>query len=426
MEYSNGMPLRFTGVPLPVAGADEAMIEGYLEGDDPTTGIPVKQSIVDALTAPLTDDEKLSGMPEQPAAPDRYLYFDTEEEAQEYFKYMDWTDYLPVTLPTVERVEAMLAGTSHAADEIVKTVTWPAGARDMTVEKVAICAVMAGAKPEYFPAILAVASSAPMGNSTTSMANTIIFNGPIRNEIGINCGANAMGPYAEANAVIGRSFVIVSKTVGGLHGPNAPVDYMGGLTTFSTMGSGIQYNNLCIGENEEMLPDGWLPLHVQLGFEPTDSVVTVGTGWSYVSSVGECMTYFPAQEWIADYMRGLSGFGGACIYMDPSVAEILSEVYDFSSKEMFSEYICQNVVKTTRELWENGVYATFNASNAQQGLEPYLTYWNDWKNGNGDMLIHPYDNPQNIKVVVVGGKKNTIWFATDFRPSAGVNIADWE
>ena len=426
-EYSNGMPLRFTGLPTPLAGMDEPVLLSFLEGDDPTTGIPVKQSIVDALTAPLTADEMFAGMPEQPAAPPETLTFASEEEAQEYFKSQDWTDYLPIVLPTPERVQAMLAGTSHAADEIIKTVTWPAGNRDMTVEKVAIYAVMAGAKPEHFPAILAVATAAPMGNSTTSMANVIIFNGPIIDELNINCGSNAMGPYAEANAVIGRAFTIISKTVGGLHGPNAPLeDWLGDKTTFSSLGSSLQYNNICIGENEDELPPGWDSLGVQLGFEASDSIVTVGTGWSYISSVGECMTYFPAHEWIADYMRGLSGFGGACIFIDPSVADILYEVYDFTSKEMLSEYFVQNVIKTTRELWENGVYATFNASNALAGIEPYLTWYNDWLYAGGNTIIHPYDNAQNIKIVVVGGVQNTCWFATDFRPSRGILISDWE
>jgi hypothetical protein len=315
----------------------------------------------------------------------------------------------------------MLAGTSHAADEIIKTVTWPGGARVMTVEKVAICAVMAGAKPAYFPTILAVATNAPYGNSTTSMANTIIINGPIRNEIGVNYGSNAMGPYAEANATIGRSFTLVSKTVGGLHGPNAP----GGKTTFSGLGSGLQYNNLCIGENEEMLPAGWDPLHVQLGYEVSDSVVTVGTGWTYISSVGEAQSAFPPQEWIADYASATTGWGGMCVYLDPSVARILSEVYGFSTKEMFSEYLSQNVEKTVKDYWQNGVVGTFNASNALQGLEPYHEWYTAWQTGNGDMIIKPFDNPQNLKVVVVGDGQTT-FFVTDFRPSRGINIADWE
>ena len=117
----------------------------------------------------------------------------------------------------------------------------------MTVERVAICAVMAGAKREYLPVILALANHIPFGNSTSSMANMVLVNGPIRDEIGMNYGHNVMGPHNEANSVIGRAYTIMSKTIGGLHSKK---------TTWSTLGSTMQYNNVCIAENEEALPAG--------------------------------------------------------------------------------------------------------------------------------------------------------------------------
>jgi hypothetical protein len=52
----------------------------------------------------------------------------------------------------------MLKGTSQPPTKVVRTLNWPGGSREMTVEKVAVCAVMAGAKPEYFPLILAVST----------------------------------------------------------------------------------------------------------------------------------------------------------------------------------------------------------------------------------------------------------------------------
>ena len=44
---------------------------------------------------------------------------DTEENLQRQFHENDWTDYLPIVLPTEERVAAMLAHTSRKPDEIV-------------------------------------------------------------------------------------------------------------------------------------------------------------------------------------------------------------------------------------------------------------------------------------------------------------------
>ena len=74
--------------------------------------------IVDALTKPLTEEEQLTGLPEGAIEP-RLLPPDTEENLQALFKENDWTDYLPVTMPTEERVAAMLKGTSHKPEEEV-------------------------------------------------------------------------------------------------------------------------------------------------------------------------------------------------------------------------------------------------------------------------------------------------------------------
>lgn len=430
------MPVRAVAIPMPFAGITTAMANALITKNDPYENIPITTEIVAALTVPLNQkydntglpngiSETFTGVPPEATPEPRFLPADTEENLQALFKANDWTDYLPIVLPTEARVQAMLAGTSHAADEVIKTVTWPGGARQLTVEKVAICAVMAGASPKHFPAILAISTQVPYGNSTTSMSNAIIFSGPIRDEIGINYAGNAMSPYSEANAVCGRSLTIMSKTVGGLHayGTSSPMNQT--ATTFSSLGSNIQYNNNCFGENEEALPPGWKTLAEIEGFTKLDSVVTVGTGWTYISSVGEAQIQTPVHEWIADYMHALSGQGGATVFMDPLVANILYEGFNFD-KESLAQYFSETVVKTAKQLWANGVIATFNTASALQGLEPWLTYYNLARDpATADTPIHFLNNPQNINIVVVGGKTQTTWFATDFRVGRGINIDDW-
>ena len=134
---------------------------------------------------------------------------DTEENLHGLFRESRWTDFLPIVLPTEERVEAMLAGTSHPPDEVVGRLPSDRrhGVWDFDVEKVAVNAVMAGAAPEHFPVILALASSGDTGrqSSMSSMGNMVVVNGPIRHEIGMNCGIGAMGPYNHANSAIGRA-----------------------------------------------------------------------------------------------------------------------------------------------------------------------------------------------------------------------------
>ena len=412
--YTNGSPIRYVALPFPVAGQPKSVHKQYVEGKDLVSGKQMMQAIVDALTKPLTDNERIKGFPPEAKPEARLLPPDTEEKLQQLFKDKDWTDYNPVILPTEKRVARMLQGTSHKPDQIVKTVTWPGGARPLTVEKAAICAVMAGAKPEYFPLILALATTVPFGNSTTSMANMIVVNGPIRGRIGVSSGGNALGPYHEANAVIGRSLTLMSKTAGGLHNR---------VTSWSSLGNNLQYNNVCIAENEEELPAGWDPLHVQMGFKPANSVVTMGIGWTSISSVGSVQHLYPPHMLIRDYMKALSAQGSAAtILMDPTVAALLQNVHGFKTKQMLAQWLSQNVEKTAESYWGNAVVASMSAALALQGLEPYAT----WKKLPGDALIKPFNQPQGIQIVVVGGKTQSTWFATDFRLGRGVLIDDWE
>ena len=69
-----------------------------------------------------------------------------------------WSDGLPLIPPTIERVKAMLAGTERRPDEIIAVV--PPNLVDLTVEKVAINAVMAGCKPEYLPVVITALETA--------------------------------------------------------------------------------------------------------------------------------------------------------------------------------------------------------------------------------------------------------------------------
>jgi hypothetical protein len=409
LQHSNGMPIRFVGFPFPVAGQPKSVHKSMVEGKDLLSGKPMMQAIIDALTKPLTNEEKKKGMPSGWAPEPRLLKPDTEAKLRRLFKDKEWTDFYPIVLPTEERVAAMLKGTSHKPDEVMSRF----GSRELTVEKAAVYAVMAGAKPEYFPTILATVSQASsFGNSTSSMANMIVVNGPIRKQIGMNSGTDAMGPYSEANSIIGRSFTLAGKIMG---------DLRIGAGAYSSLGSTLQYNNVCFAENEEELPEGWNPLSVELGYKPTDSVVSIGVGWSYISSVGEAQINHPPQMLIRDYMRSLTGMG-ATVVVDPTVADLLKDVHGFKTKAELSEWLAKNVEVTAGTYWGNGVNATATSPMAFQGLEPYAT----WRKVSSETLIKPFINPKTIQVVVAGGKIQTTWFATDFRFSRGILIDKWK
>jgi hypothetical protein len=409
LKYSNGIPIRFVAFPFPVAGQPRSVHKSYVEGKDLLSGKPMMKAIIDALTMPLTDEEKKEGMPPEGTPEPRLLKPDTEDNLRRLFKDREWTDFNPIILPTEERVAAMLKGTSHKPDEVVTKM----GSREMTVEKAAVYAVMAGAKPEYFPTILAVLTQAPsFGNSTSSMANMIVVNGPIRKELGMNSGTDVMGPFSEANSVIGRTFTLAGKIMGDLRLSEG---------AYSSLGSNLQYNNVCIAENEESLPEGWEPLHVQMGFKPTDNVVTIGIGWSYISSVGEAQTNHPPHMMFRDYMRSLAGMS-ATIVMDPTVAGLLKNAHGFKTKKELSEWLSKNVEVAVETYWGNGVNTTAFTPMGLQGLEPYAT----WLNLSPGTLIKPFSDPGSIQVVVSGGGIQTTWFVTDFGLRRGILIDNWK
>ncbi len=412
-KYSTGMPLRFVGMPYPFTGLKKEMLKTYLEGKDNVSGKPIMQAIVDCLTRPLTAEEKRTGIPAETAPEPRFLPPDTEDNLQRLFKDKHWTDFNPIILPTEERVAAMLKGTSHKPDEVVKTGAGTFGTtRPFTVEKVAIIAVMAGAKPEYLPVILALASQVPYSDSTTSNASMLLVNGPIRKEIGMNSGMGAMGPTNEANSVIGRAMNLIHNIIQG---------YQEGVAGFSSLSNPLRYNNVTIAENEEALPEGWKPFHVLMGHKSEDSVLTVLMGWNFVNCSGSVVEHYAPQFLISDFMRVLAATGAATIIMDPSVANLLKNSQGFQTKAALAEWLSQNAEVPAGTYWANSIASGMMGPLGKQSLEPYAS----WRKVSNDTLIKHFPNPQNIRTIVVGGSTASVWFVTDFMPGRGVSIDTW-
>jgi hypothetical protein len=412
-KYTTGMPLRFVGAPYPFSGLKEERLKTYLEDKDKVSGKPIMQAIVDCLTKPLTAEEKRAGIPAEAAAEPRFLPPDTEDNLQRLFKDKHWTDYNPIILPTAARVAAMLKGTSHKPDEIVGTRAGTFGTgRSFTVEKVAIIAVMAGAKTEYLPVILALASQVPYSDSTTSNASMVLVNGPIRKQIGMNSGIGVLGPNAEANSVIGRAMVLIHKIIQG---------YQEGVTGFSSLSNPLLYNNVTIAENEEALPEGWKPYHVLMGHKPEDSVLTVLMGWNFVNCSGSVVEHYAPQLLMRDFTRVLAAMGSATIIMDPSVANLLKNTQGFQTKAALSEWLSKNAEVPAGTYWANSIASGMMAPLGKQGLEPYAS----WQKVSSDTLIKHLPNPQNIRTIVVGGSTASVWFITDFMGGRGVSIDAW-
>ncbi len=410
---NHGMNLRFSFPPFPVVGMSQAVLRKYVEGNDPVTGKPLMQEVMDALTKPLTEQEKNAVRAPKPAR-QRVLTQDTEENLQRLFLENGWTDGLPIVLPTEERVAEMLTGTSHDPDEAVglMTITTLQEKMAYTVEKVAINAVMAGARPEHLPVILAIASTQEpsMPSSTTSFARMVIVNGPIRDEIGMNAGVGALSPFNFANSAIGRAWTMMSINL---------ADAKLGDTFMGSQGNNLNYNNMCCAENEEK--SIWEPFHVQKGFKADESVVSLFRGWSVINSMGAANCRRPANEETAIMLGAFAGLrSAATLIMDPLVAKGLKD-QGFGTKQDVARWLSEHVKMPAGQYWGADIIYSFMAPLARQGIEPYAS----WSKLPDDELIAPFHDPSQINIVIVGGETNPLWLTTDFLYTQSASVDKW-
>ncbi|HKW94398.1 MAG TPA: UGSC family (seleno)protein [Methylomirabilota bacterium] len=392
----NGMAgLRQAFVPQPVMGKTARELRAYVDGQDPITKRPVMQEVIEGLTRPFAADEEASV--EYDRSTPRLVEPDTEENLHRLFLQNHWTDTLPIVLPTEERVAAMLAATHRRPDEVVGHMrpTHFREAWEYTVEKVAVNAVMAGASPRYFPVILALAASgvSARGSSSSSLATMAVVNGPVRDEIEMNSGTGALGPYNHANATIGRAYGLLSQN---LQGGSVP-----GLTYMGSMGNNYAYNSVTFAENQERSP--WEPFHVQHGFRPTDSTVSVFTGCrSTAFTLGLREKHW--REHVRNMLRGLDPHTPPVLLLDPITAWQFVDRGGFLKKDALIDWLYETATMAAGEYWDYQLVQNYIYPRATFGEEP----WASKLKAAPDELI-PMFRREDIHVVVVGGETNGYW-----------------
>jgi len=237
------------------------------------------------------------------------------------------TDGLPVVPPTARRVEAMLA--AAGVDGGASIGILPPAYEDVTWRDAAINAVMAGCAPECLVVVGAAleAMGAPelnlLGIATTTGSATVclVVNGPVARAIGMNSGANAMGPGNRANATIGRAIGLTLRNCGGARP---------GEIDMATLGQPGKYT-FCFAENEAESP--WPPLHVERGFDAQASVVTVvGVSGTIEVVDSESRAAEDLAQTFAQSMliagnvggAGVLGGGEPLIVMPPEIANVFA------------------------------------------------------------------------------------------------------
>ena len=412
-----GMPLqRISFTPHPVWGKTEEQMYAYLEGNDPVSGKAFMKEVIDALTRPLTAEEQKTGTSTPSVGPPTFA--DTHDNLQQYFLDNGLTDFMPIILPTQEKVDAMLKGTSHKPDEAVGKMTPAQGAFpawSYNVQQVAINAVMAGAPPEYFPTILAIASTgiSALFSSTNSLVSAAVINGPVRDKLQMNYGIGALGPFAQPNATIGRAWLLISKNLanGGIPGDT----YMGSL------GNNLNYNNIIIAEHEAACP--WAPFHVQKGFKAEENVVSLFRGLGIVPGQGARGTSVDDpkyEEQISDLFSVFTGFFGGLAVIDPLIAQSLKE-RGYDTREKLIEWLYKNTVQSVKDYKGRDFAYGFDYPRALKGLEPYAT----WYKLPDDAVIPRWPHQSDINVVVAGGQTNAFFQGGSLSYGVSISIDQW-
>jgi hypothetical protein len=369
------------------------------------------EEVIDALTRPLGEAEKAQVCFDRSTP--RFVEPDGEDSLRRLFEESGWTDYLPIVLPTEERVADMLAGTSHRPGEVVGRMrpTSTREAWEYTVEKVAVNAVMAGARPEYLPVILALAASQATArpSTTSSAAAMAVVNGPIRHQIGMNWGMGALGPYNHANATIGRAYGLLSQN---LQGGSVP-----GKTYLGSQGNNYAYNSLTFAENEERSP--WVPFHVQHGFAPQESTVSAFGGCRSTSfQLGLRDTHW--REHVTNLLRGLNPHTPPTLILDPITARQFVDRGGFDNKEMLIQWLHDQATLPAGVYWDYQLIQNYVYPRALKGQEPYATRLQ----AADDELI-PIFRLQDIHVLVVGGETNGYWRIMGCNYHKTVSIDAW-
>jgi hypothetical protein len=255
-------------------------------------------SIIEALTKPLTTQERNPKYQAEQEAPERVdIKAENYDSALKKFNqlYMDnhWGDGLPLIPPTEEAVKEMLTGTTRSPDEVVGLVPFRKGAA--SIRKIAINAVMAGAKPEYLPVIIAAMEAitdklysipeysinafSHMMSSEGSMDMIIMVSGPIGREINMNCGVGLMAHCFQANNTIGRAVELCIINLGCV---------WPGQVDMALIGRPNSHTYYTFAENMQESP--WEAFNEGLGYQPQDSCVTVSTIWGSLNIYGGGVT----------------------------------------------------------------------------------------------------------------------------------------
>lgn len=356
--------------------------------------------IVEALTRPISEEERSAGISGNKGDIRDDAFFGTLDEVNAYFTEMKWSDGLPIVPPTFEKVESFLKYTDMRWDETVAIL--PIAHRDTKVWHVAVNAVMAGCKPEYMPILIALTKGLGDGDFRRTLASTHAwipyswFNGPVARQLGIDSGQGQINEAA--NMAIGRFMNLALMNLCGYY---VKQDRMG------TFGYPMSW---CLVEDDAAcIRVGWKPYHVRKGFNLNDNTITLGSTLLWGNNMAPSTTNpEKVMELIAWDITERSQFALGSgrqftfrtILMTEPVASILAGEY--KSPEVLEKVLIENSRRPVKERAFANYYA--NPGGAKDGGQHNLRQYQGHirKDEGGEMTPTPewYDSPESEQLTI--------------------------
>ena len=371
--------------------------------------------IVKAATAWTPSKEKQDAQV-KPYPAKRFKFSGTYADVNDMFQKRKWSLSLPIVPPTVDKVAAMLKGTKRNPAEVLWVV--PPRQGMLTVELVAALGVMAGAKPEHMPLLIATVEAmadpvaAWRGPTTTTAATVPVFfiSGPILEKLKLNPGTGTAGGENPVTNALGYFVNLVGDVVGGSVPPNFDK---------STQGSSFDLVANVICENAKETP--WDKTFAEeQGFTRDDSVVTISTSYlananidhdsvasedllntfsagiaGSASGIASCLTVTVPDE-KSPYNKPLSAWSNSVSYAVLVISpEHAATMYrDMKSKDAIRDYLVKNTVLPYK-------FYTKATCVPPEAFGPY----------DANTLIPRFTQRESIKMIVSGGpgKQSQFW-----------------
>jgi hypothetical protein len=317
----------------------------------------VVPQVIEALTKPLPESASAQEASRKEKKAREVVFTGTVDEVNRYFSDYQWSDGMAIIPPTVERVEEFLQYTDYAPYEEIAVL--PLANLRATPWNIAVNAVMAGARPQYMPIIMAAVQAigdpafrlAVTGGSTHSFNTFYWVNGPLARQLGIDYGQGLIA--AQANQVIGRTMSLIERNIAGFRIKETQMGTFGKLQSW------------VLAEDEEALKKiGWQPDHVEKGFDKDVSTVSVASstfmGQNIIPSTSDPKILMQLLAYGITYNEAFaSGMIGSprTLLLAPTTAEVLAK--GGYTKKTLIEDLVETARKPTYEWTFSKVYGSY-------------------------------------------------------------------